>query len=167
MKKMITLCFIAASAVSISQQASAAQSKVEWFEPEHYVDVRAANQNRISYRKQVFRAFEKHIAKRAEKLPSDHTLVMKFTDVDLAGDVRYMVGPNNSDIRVIKDIYIPRLKFEYKLLDSNDKVVKEASENIKDMGFFSNSTKRRNSDSFHYEKELLDDWFKDAFPEYF
>lgn len=167
MKNIIAFSLALGSFVTVSSSVFAAGSEVEWFEPEHYSDIRPANENRKSYRKRVFKSLEKHIAKQSSKLPSDQTLIMKFTDVDLAGDVRYMVGPNNMDVRVIKDIYIPRLKFEYKLLDGDKQVIQQGAENIKDMSFTMNTNLRRNHESYYYEKNLLDDWFKSTFKESF
>lgn len=141
--------------------ANAGTAETEWIEPEHFTDVDPANEPRARFRERVFSQLEKHFQKRADELPGEQVLKLTFTDVDLAGDIKYMVGPNNNNYRVIEDLYFPRLEFKYELLDGNKQVLKSGEENIKDMNFMNRVRNNRSSDSFIYEKNLFDDWFYD------
>lgn len=135
-------------------------SEVKWTEPDNYVDIRPGNESRKSYQEHVFKNLEKHIAELAEQLPEGQTLKMDVTDVDLAGDVRFGTMDR---IRVVKEMYSPRLEFSYKLVGKDGKVIKSGQENIRDMTFMSGSLLKYRNDSFGYEKKLLDDWFEDTF----
>lgn len=135
-------------------------SEVKWTEPDSYVDIRPGNESRKSYQQHVFKNIEKHIAKMAEKLPEGQTLKMDFKDVDLAGDVRFGTMDR---IRVVKEMYSPRLEFSYQVVGKDGSVLAEGEENIRDMNFLYGQSLKYKNDSFGYEKKLLDEWFEDAF----
>ncbi|TLU67089.1 DUF3016 domain-containing protein [Thalassotalea litorea] len=159
MKKLITLIITTLSLSVFSTYSNAGTAETEWVEPEKFVDVRPANGSRAKFRETTFNQLEKHFQKRAAELPEDQLLKLTFTDVDLAGDVKYMVGPSNNNYRVIEDLYFPRLKFKYELLDADKNVLKSGEENIKDMNFMNGVRSSRSNDPYIYEKNLFDDWF--------
>ena len=96
------------------------------------------------------------MAKLAEQLPKDYKLNVEFTDLDLAGDVRY---GGMDEIRVVKPIYFPRIKLDYSLTDKDGTVLsKDTDVELKDMGFM-DKIKMGRDESFYYEKRLLTEWF--------
>lgn len=105
-----------------------------------------------------FRRDIKQLAKGS--LPDGYTLEITFTDVDMAGDFEPSRGADAFDIRLVKAIYPPRLKFNYTVRDASGSVVKEGSENLSDLSFQTNIGINR-SDTFFYEKELMRDWMRD------
>jgi hypothetical protein len=112
------------------------------------------------FRERTFNEFEKHFAKLAESLPEDQLLKIEVTDVDLAGDTN-AAGINR--VRIIKELYIPRMEFSYQLLDANSKVVLADEVKLKDMNFMSNSQLKYRNKPLGYEKKMLDDWFEKTF----
>ena len=53
------------------------------------------------------------VVKRAnEVLPAGQTLTVTFTDIDLAGDFEPWRGGQAMDIRIVKDVYPPRMDLE-------------------------------------------------------
>jgi len=64
---------------------------------------------------------------------------------------------------VVKNIFFPRIEFSYQLLNADNSVVKSEDVSLKDMGFLMHNGLKYRSQSFGYEKEMLDDWFKDTF----
>jgi len=66
-------------------------------------------------------------------------------------------------IRVIRDIYIPRMKFSYQLLNADKSVIDSAEVDLKDMTFMVSTPSRYKNKSLGYEKHMLDEWFKDTF----
>ncbi len=140
--------------------AHAADVKVTWTEPGKYRDIYSGNQGKKRFRENTFKELEKHLLKLAKVLPESQLLEIEVLDVDLAGDV-HAGGMHN--IRVIKEIYSPRIKFSYKLINADKAVIHSDNVNLKDMNFMmGNSSKYRNK-SLGYEKELLDDWFDSTF----
>ncbi|WP_394176558.1 DUF3016 domain-containing protein [Thalassotalea litorea] len=159
MKKILILLVSVLSLSLASTMSHAGTVETEWVEPEKFTDVKPANGTRAKFRETTFNQLEKHFQKRADELPEDQVLKLSFTDVDLAGDVKYMVGPNNNNYRVIEDLYRPRLAFTYELIDGDKNVLKSGEEDIKDMNFMNRVRNNRSSDSYVYEKNLFDDWF--------
>ncbi|WP_169303143.1 DUF3016 domain-containing protein [Thalassotalea mangrovi] len=162
MKRVSTMLIGVMAITSLFGVAYAGTARTEWVDPEKFVDVDPAGETRARFRERTFSQLEKHFQERAEELPTDQVLKLTFTDVDLAGDVKYMIGPNNNNYRVIEDLYFPRLEFSYQLVDGNDNVLKSGEENIKDMNFMNRVRNTRSNDSYIYEKNLFDDWFNDA-----
>lgn len=164
MKKIFSIFVPVFGSFIFSANAFAASSEVEWVKPENFSDIRPANESRSRYHKRVFKHLEEHFAELAEKLPADQTLKIQVNNLDLAGDVRYMVGPNNSTVRVIQDIYFPKIRFNYQLVDKIDVQITSGEADIKDMSFNTGIRNNMTSDSFYYEKEMISDWFKKTFP---
>lgn len=165
MNKFIKI-FIAIISLSIfTVPALAGQAEVEWVKPEKFTDIKPANESRSNLHKRIFKELEQHFAELAEKLPEDQILKVSVTNLDLAGHVRYMVGPNNATVRVVDDLYFPRMKFDYQLIANDKSVVSTAKVDIKDMSFNTGIRSSFSSESFYYEKNMIDDWFYETFPE--
>jgi hypothetical protein len=138
----------------------AATVEVTWTEPDSYRDVFSAQENRKSFRARTFAALDKHFNKLAAQLPAEQRLKINVLDVDLAGDTRF--GGINR-IRMVKELYFPRIKFSYQLTNADGGELNRAEVNLKDMGFMSGSRLRYRNDSLGYEKRMLDVWFADTF----
>ncbi|WP_440874949.1 DUF3016 domain-containing protein [Thalassotalea sp. PLHSN55] len=161
MKRIFVVLLSALSFLSIAPMASAAESEVTWTNPDDYRDIRPGNTStKKRFQEHVFSELEEHFAKLASKLPEDQKLIIDVTDVDLAGDVR--IGAINQ-IRIVKDIYHPRIKFSYQLVNADGSEVVADEINLKDMSFLSGSQMRYRNDAFGYEKKMLDDWFNKTF----
>lgn len=99
------------------------------------------------------------IEQRAERyLVEGEKFTITFTEIDLAGDFEPQRGPSAENIRVIKDIYPPRLDFTYKLTDANNVVLKEGKEKLRDMSFQMRLNPINANDQLPYEKSMLGDW---------
>lgn len=94
-------------------------------------------------------------------------LVLRFTDIDMAGDIQPWRNRTNADIRYIESIYPPRLKFHYTLKDAAGGIVAEGEESISDLAYQMNpsASMRVGFQSFFYEITLLGDWMRRTFRE--
>ena len=146
----------AVSSLLVTFLSSAATSEVKWTNPDKYRDVDAGDGHRAKFKARIFANFEEHFSLLAEKLPEGQTLLIDVKDVDLAGDVHQ----NMQRIRVIKEIFFPRIEFSYQVLDGNKNVLTSGDVNLKDMSFMMGSNLRYNRDSLGYEKRMLDEWFE-------
>ena len=155
---LLSLIFVSATPVL------AGSVNVEWHEPEKYTDVRAATGSREAFRQRVFKQLDKHFEKMAnEVLPQELSLKIKVINLNLAGDVRYNYSAHR-DIRLVKRIYWPSIEFEYQLLDNNN-VIKSEVIKLKDLSFMDRTSKVRSRSSYHYEEQIITDWFvKDIKP---
>ncbi|GAA0811143.1 DUF3016 domain-containing protein [Colwellia asteriadis] len=159
MKKLVLLSALMVS-ILIAPNTFAATSEVTWGDYKKFRDIDEGNENRKSFRERTFKEFEKHFAKLAETLPEDQVLKIEVTDVDLAGDTRFS-GVNQ--MRIIKDNYFPRINLSYNLVDQDGKSIKAETVVIKDMNFMMGSHLKYRNESLTYEKQMLDDWFKETF----
>lgn len=137
---------------------------VEFFEPEKFTDVRDSYQgdaSRTTYLEQI----RDHLLEQAKYfVPDGHTLAVTFTDIDMAGDFEPWLGPRWSDIRIVKDIYPPRINLAFRLTDADGNVVKEGRRELRDLAFLMKITMAFRDDSVRHEKALLDDWLRAEFP---
>ena len=156
---LLTASLLCGTIFEISS-AAAADVKVTWTEPNKYRDINAGTEGKQRFRKNTFEALEKHLIKLAKALPESQLLEIEVTDVDLAGDVRVS---GMRDIRVIKDLYFPRMAFSFKLINVENVTIHSDIVNLKDMNFLMGPRLRYRNKLLGYEKSLLDDWFKHAF----
>jgi len=138
----------------------AADVNVTWKSPEKYRDIYPGTQGKKRFRESTFKTLENHLLKLAKALPESQTLTIEVTDVDLAGDVH---SSGLRQIRVIKDLYFPRIKFSFQLTNAEKETIQSGHVNLKDMNFMIRSRLRYKNKTLGYEKQLLDGWFKDAF----
>ncbi len=154
--KSITL----AVSLLVMTNAQAGVSEVTWSNPDKYRDVDVGEGHRAKFKARVFAEFEQHFAKLASQLPEGQTLKIVVKDVDLAGDVNH---GGMHRIRVVKELFYPRLKFSYQLLDGNQQLLSSDEINLTDMNFMLGARLKYHNDQLSYEKRMLDDWFADTF----
>ena len=151
----------------LAEEAAAQNSKVkvELDNPVKFTDVRDAYMP--SDKGQVANAeiLRDYIAKKsAEYVPDGYTLNVTVTNIDMAGDFEPWGRAGADDVRIVKDIYPPRIDLSFKLVDSAGNVVKEGARELRDLNFMM-KINIRTTDSMRYEKALIDDWIsKDLKP---
>ncbi|MDB6114870.1 MAG: hypothetical protein JWQ83_1183 [Lacunisphaera sp.] len=144
-----------------SNPALQADITVNYTSPDKFTDLRETSSGDASpyYMEQL----TKHIKETAVlHLTAGQKLDVNFTDIDLAGDIR----PGSiHDIRVIKEIYIPRMELHFRLTDAHGAVVKEGDRHLTDLSFQVNiSVGAERNDPLYYDKQLLTDWLNREFP---
>lgn len=160
MKKSIIYIFLSIITLLNMSSVYAGMSEVKWINVETYKDIKASHEHQKRFEARIFSAFEKHFLKLSEKLPEGHLLKVEVTNVDLAGDIRFAAM---DDIRVVKDIYPPRIAFSYKVVSKDKSVLQSGDVKLKDIGFLMGSTMRYRNKTIGYEKRMLDEWFKTTF----
>lgn len=93
---------------------------------------------------------------------ADQKLEVTFTDIDLAGD--FQPGRVQlDDVRIIKDIYRPRMTLHFKLTGPGGAVVKEGDRTLADSYFMANISIIDRDEPLFYDKEMLANWVRDEF----
>ncbi len=106
-----------------------------------------------------------HLVRAAEpRLPAGHRLEVTFTAVDLAGEFEPWRGPQWGDVRIVRDLYPPRLGLEFRLVDAAGRVVRTGRRELSDLAFLMKLTGGFRDDPLRHEKALLDDWLRAEFP---
>jgi len=161
MKMLTSTLLVFFTAMLLSNTTYAGTSNVSWLDPDKYRDINPGEQGRKQFRENTFQHFEKHFAKLAENLPEGQILKVTVTDVDLAGDTH---AAGISRMRIVKDIYFPRLNFSYQLVDTNGIEIIADTVVLKDMSFMMGGSRLKyRNHALSYEKTMLDDWFAKTF----
>lgn len=156
----------AAGALLAAPPSAKVESPVEvtFVSPENFTDLRDEWMATDRGREDYMALLKEHLEKRAPMyLAAGQKLAISILDVDMAGDFEPWRGAQFSSVRIVKDMYPPRIKFTFKLTDAEGKVVKEGERNIRDDGFMF-APKGFSSDTLRYEYNLLDDWLRSEFP---
>lgn len=166
MKHVIVLIVTMLSTVALSHIAKAdehdkqrsGEIKVTWQNFSDYRDVRSAMEPPKSFHERVKRSFEKFFDEYSSQLPEGQTLSVTITDLDLAGDV---IFNSSRETRVMKDLFFPRMEFNYSLKDSDGSVIKEGTAQLKDKNYlYHEKSWKRYKEGFYYEKRMFRKWFE-------
>jgi hypothetical protein len=140
--------------------APAIRVNVVFDHPENFTDVKDSGMPTDSGRDAILSRIRDFLVREATRyLPAGDDLTITFTDIDLAGDFEPWRGAQWDEVRIIKDIYPPAFKFTYSVTDSSGKVLKQGSENIRDLNFQTRLV-LDTSDTLRYEKDILRDWVR-------
>jgi hypothetical protein len=143
-----------------SGSASAGEAKVVWQDTDSYTDIRSGNQSIKSMRSGIEKSIGGEFSELAGQLPAGYVLDVTVTDLDLAGEVDPIPTRSVDQVRVLKDIYFPRMTFDYRLTGSDGAVLlAEQKVELKDMQYLSNMRVTRTSEAFYSERRMVRDWF--------
>ncbi len=123
-------------------------------DPDNFTDVRENNSTLTStYYLDELKACLQQTA--SPLLAPGQKLTITVSDVDLAGETRF---GRPDDIRVIKDIFIPRVALKFQLVDAGGKVVKEGERKLSDPAFMQRLHLPGSDEPLYYDKAMLKDW---------
>ncbi|MCL1038445.1 DUF3016 domain-containing protein [Shewanella submarina] len=132
--------------------------KITWQNPDKYSDIESTAERQSRFEQRAFDSMTENLAKLARKvLTHGEQMQMTVTNVDLAGDVRPTFGASASDIRVLKDIYPPKITFSYQIT-KGQQVIMSGEEELRDLNYLGGIQPRR-QESFMYENQMLKHWF--------
>lgn len=152
------------AASKAAKPADAQRAEVVYVDPAKFTDVRDSYTGTDAGRDDILDRIREYIQDEAKQfLPPGDKLYMTVTDIDLAGDFEPWRGPRWDDIRIVKDIYPPRMDFSFRLTDANGKVIKEGKRDLRDLAFMMKITMAFEDDSLRHEKQMIDEWFRDEF----
>ncbi|MUG03911.1 DUF3016 domain-containing protein, partial [Bacillus tequilensis] len=95
----------------------------------------------------------------APRLAPGERLEVRLLDIDRAGEFEPWYGRGH-DIRMLRNVYPPRINLEYRLLGSDGGVRAEGEERLVDLSYLSRggTLPHATTDPLRHEKRLLDDW---------
>lgn len=150
-------------AVRAVDTAPAPRVEVNFDKPEKFADAGSSQRGSDFGRDANLAEFKSHLELRANTyIPEGQKLVVTFTDIDLAGEVEPWRSPQHQDIRIVKDIYTPKIDLSFKLLDAKGAVLKEGARHLSNLNFLMELYPNRN-EPLVYDKALLDTWLRDEF----
>lgn len=159
-----TLLAFAVAGVSAADVSSNEQVSVVFESPEKFADFTKSYTARDDGQEQMMAELRAHVVNQARSLlAAGQRLEVRFLDIDLAGDFEPgRIHPSADHIRILKEIYPPSVKLEFRLLDAEGKVVSEGTRDLKELGYLM-TTRLPSSDGMRYDKGLLTDWMRREF----
>lgn len=158
MKNMFFAILMCLGLVSYAQ---AAQVKVNWQDPDKYTDIRPTNETKDAFRQRLFEALDEVFRDNAKVLPENYLLEINVTNLDLAGDTNVLHPNNGHDIRLVKDIYWPRMSLQFSLKNDTGAMISEGKANLSDMNFLFTHRIVTSHTGFEYEERMINNWFKE------
>jgi len=154
-EKILILC---ASLLFAGTLTSAADVVVEWQNPEDWSDFDNPSVSNEDAVRIYLPKLEEHLNKTANRLlPEGYQLKMVVSDIDMAGEYEPWQKANYGDVRIVRGIYPPKIRFTWELNNAEGELVLSGEEHLIDMGFDFRS-RSFNNDVLYYEKQMLRDW---------
>lgn len=134
---------------------------VKWEDPAKFTEIRQSTNRFEAERGDWVQQLARYLQTTAAKpLQPGQTLDVTLVDIKRAGDYEPWHGPRGRDIRIMRDIYPPRINLQYTLKDASGRIVSEGDARLSDTGYLHNLGLKSDSDPLRYEKRLIDDWVK-------
>lgn len=162
---LVIVCALAAGGVLRAGEVagSAARISVTFVAPEKFTDVRESTLALERDRDRLLGAIKVRIKSLARRfLAAGQTLEIQVTDVDLAGEFEPWLGVDFDHIRILKEVYPPRMKLEFRLLDAEGRVVSEGKRHLQDFGYLTSSS-IPTTDPLRHDLDLVRDWMRQEF----
>lgn len=151
-------------AAAVSTRADAPSVVVTWSNPADFSDARYNPGYPGQPPERWLGTLARYLQQRATPrlAPGEH-LDVTFTDVQRAGITEPWRGPLWNDIRIVKDLYPPRIDLRFTLTGANGEVLDEGTRSLRDLAFL-HRAQRLGGDPLLFEKRLLADWVQREFP---
>jgi len=131
---------------------------VSWTDPAQFSDIRSSHNRWEAERGNWVHDLAAYLRKEAEKdLKPGQTLEVHFTDMHRAGEYEPWHGPSADHIRIMKDIYPPRLTFDFTLRDADGRVVDQGQRKLTDTSYLMGASPM-DRDPLRFEKRMIDQW---------
>jgi hypothetical protein len=156
------LCLACLALVSIMVQAALPPDNVSvhYKDPQHFTEAKRSFGVHLIKANDYLKPLKAYIAQRASRvLTAGQRLDIEVSDVDLAGEYEPWRGPRMDDVRIIKDIYPPRIDLDFTLYGADGKVLRQGHRQLRDLSFLSRNF-GADQDSLRYEKSLIDQWLR-------
>jgi hypothetical protein len=162
---LAAVCAPVFPADATASEKSDARVDVVYVNPEKFTDVKDSQTGMDRDRESYLALIREFLVERGSLyVPEGQKLVITISDIDMAGDFEPWRGPRFDDVRIVKDIYPPRVNLSFKLTDASGAVVKEGEKQLRDLSFQMSATPAFSQDSLRYEKGMLDNWLRSEFP---
>ena len=158
------LVFVFACVTAPAKDTAPAATHVTWSDPATLSEVRE-NTCRGSVKPEEWLGeLARYLQRRAAKvLAPGQRLDVTITDIRRAGICEPWRGPRWDDVRIVKDLYAPRIDLRFELADSDGRRISEGERKLRDAAFLRRAVPLPADDPLRYEKRMLDDWLQREF----
>ncbi|PPU92383.1 hypothetical protein XpopCFBP1817_12325 [Xanthomonas populi] len=125
---------------------------VRWTDPAQFAEMRVSSNRWEAQRGDWVTQLATHLQQSAaRKLPDGQHLSVTITDIRRAGQYEPWHGPRMQDVRIVKDLYPPRLSFSYTLTGANGEVIDRGERKLVDSAFLIRGPHLTDSDPLCHE----------------
>jgi hypothetical protein len=147
-----------------ADRPTASAVEVTFVEPNKFTDLKDRYTSLEEANPAYLKELQEHLQRvAARRLAPGQRLVVSITNVDMAGDFEPWRSPQYQDVRIVKDIYPPRIDLSFQLLDAGGAVIAQGQRELRDLAFNMRISGVSNNDPLRHEKALLDDWIRREF----
>jgi hypothetical protein len=141
--------------------ASAAERiSVTFVQPERFTDVKDSVTGSERGAADMLGDLDRYVQSAGDRIvPAGLSLAIRITNIDLAGEFEWWRGPQFDRVRIMREIYPPRIDLQFRLADATGAVVKEGQRALRDPLYLTRAS-IDDSDRLRYDKELLGDWLR-------
>ncbi|MDQ8185706.1 DUF3016 domain-containing protein [Pelagicoccus sp. SDUM812002] len=145
--------------ISAATSLSAASLEIKFDEPERFSDFEQSGLYTDKLPDEFREELQTEVASDLNRtLPDGAHLQITFQDIDMAGEYEPW-RPQAYDVRIVRDVYPPRLKFHYKVVAPDGTIMTEGLAQLTDNSFLWNlHSPESHSESFYHEQELVENW---------
>jgi Protein of unknown function (DUF3016) len=154
-------CLLVSLSACIVTSPTGAGVTVSFVEPDTYTDTGQFGREADSALREI-EAHLKYLG--ARYLPPGQILKIEVLDIDLAGRRPFSIRLNPGTRILEGKADWPSIKLHY-VLESGSRVLDDRQENVSDMGYLRHPKGKYSTQSFPYEKQMLEEWFKQRFAE--
>ena len=156
---------IAGNAAAAPRAPDDSRVDVSWTNPDDFSDSKTTPGSDIGRPTpdEWLGELSKHLKSRAGRaLAPGQTLDVVFTNVQRAGIYEPWRGPQWDDVRIVKDMFPPRIDLTFTLHNADGSVAEEGKRQLRDPAFLQRGILNE-TDPLRFEKRLLDDWIRKDF----
>ncbi len=140
--------------------AQAGEAKLNWGKFDDFTDIVPSHESKEMFRETIQKEFALVFNHLAKKLPDGFELEVTVTDLDLAGDLRPGMWLGAHEVRVMREIYWPRMNFSFELRNEKKEVIAKGVEQLRDMDYLRRVRMPSGNTSFEFEEKMIQEWFK-------
>jgi hypothetical protein len=151
---------VATTTHQVTTKTGSATVIVTFNHPENFTDVKSSMVGSESDRDGLLGEIRDYVVEQAPRfLRGGQTLSITFNDIDMAGEFEPWRGPAAQDVRIIKDIYPPRIALDFSLKNAAGAEIAAGGRTLTDLTFMNAiPVTVFRDDHLRYEKTLLYNW---------
>lgn len=137
---------------------------VAWNNPADFTEIKASGNRYEAAQGDWLTKLAQYTRTRAEKvLPAGNRLELTIVDIQRAGRYEPWQGADRQHVRMIRDIYPPRMTVKFRELTADGALVREGERKLTDLAFQGNTGMVNDTDTLRYEKRMVDSWLRREF----
>ena len=147
-------------AVSGTAAAQDARVSVVFANPEKYTDLKVTCVSGDAGARGLMSDLDRFLREAAaRRVPGGQRLEITVTNIDMAGEIESWRGPGRCDLRLMTDVYPPRVDLQFRILGADGAELRAGTRRLRDSNYLTHAAPVT-ADQLRYEKALLLDWLQ-------